>query len=181
MGTFTPVPSSGADLSGPTLSSLISEVRCIAAIKAADETRTSSTYSADADLHVSIPAAGSYEVKCVLLYNGPTGGTNGRLKVRFNFPTGAISIGHVGGKNNTAVADANMTDIDIGAVINATSSPTADFLVPTVNTTVDLTVIFEGTLVATAAGTLSIDTAQISTSGTTTIRAHSRLHALQLL
>ena len=72
-----------------------------------------------------------------------------------------------------------MTDIDLGAVYNATTSPTADFNLPTVNVATYLTALFEGTLVATAAGTLSIDRAQIVTSATaTTVRQHSRLTAV---
>jgi hypothetical protein len=75
------------------------------------------------------------------------------------------------------VTDANIADVDFGAVSNDTTSPTTDFSLPTVNTTVDLTAIFKGTLVASAGGTLSVDFAQISASGTTTIRQHSRLTA----
>jgi hypothetical protein len=175
---FTTLPYAGQTLTGTLLSTLFSEIRPVAAVKTADEARTSSTYIGDSHLTVTIPAADTYNFELLLIYNGPSGGTNGRLKVRINFPTGALSVGHVGGKNNTAVTDANMTDIDLGAVYNATSSPTSDISLPTVGTSVDLTAIIQGTLVCTSVATLntfSIDTAQIATSGTTTIRKHSSL------
>lgn len=175
MAVWTTIPSAGSKLRASVLSSLITEVRPIVAVKTADDTRTSTTYTTDSELSVTIPAAGTYDVNVTLIYNGPTGGTNGRLKVRFNFPTGALSIGHIGGINNSTSATANIADTDFGAYYNDTSSPTSDFQLPTVNTTVELTAIFEGTLVATASGTFSIDTAQISASGTTTIRTHSKL------
>lgn len=178
--TFTAVPSAGSRVRGSVLSSLFTEVRPIAAVKTADDTRTSTTYIADTHLSVAIPAADTYEGQLLLIYNGPTGGTNGRLKARINFPSGALTWGHLGGKNNTTVADGNMTDIDLGAAFNDTSSPSADINLPTVNTTVELTAVVWFTLVATASGTLSVDTAQISASGTTTIRKHSSLIVTRL-
>ena len=91
MASFTTVPSAGAKLRASVLSALIVETREIAAVKTADDTRTSTTYTADTHLTIAIPAAGTYDIECVLYYNGPTGGTNGRLKCRFNFPSGALS------------------------------------------------------------------------------------------
>jgi hypothetical protein len=124
---------------------------------------------------VAVASGAVYEVVCVLFYNGPSGGTNGRLKVRLNFPNGALSIGHIGGINTAPGTTANLADIDLGVISNATSSPTGDFLMPTVGTGVPLTVLFKGTLVTSAAGNFSLDTAQIVASGTTTIQKHSRL------
>lgn len=175
--SWSATPLAGEVFTADQWLALITELRPICAVKTADDTRTTTTYIADTELSVSIPSAGTYEFAVLLIYNGPTGGTNGRLKVRVNYPAGSITLGHVGGKNNTAVADANMTDVDLGAIYDDTSSPTTDLLFPTVNTTVELTALIEGTLVATAAGTLYIETAQIFASGTTTIRKHSRLTA----
>jgi hypothetical protein len=149
-------------------------------VKTTNDSRTTTTYIVDSNLSIAIPAVGTYAVELMLITNGPTGGTNGRLKVRFNFPTGALTIGHINGKDNTAATTADMTDVNMGAIFNATSSPTADINLPTVNTTVELIAMMHGTLRATATGTLSIDTAQIVASGTTTVRTDSWLTARRM-
>ena len=143
----------------------------LTAVKTSSDVRTTTTYIADAHLSIAIPTAGIWGFRTVLMSTGPSGGANGRLKVRYNFPTGSISVAHINGKDNTAVVTADMTDINTGVVFNDSTSPTTDILHPTVG--VELVAIHEGTLWPSAPGTLSIDTAQIVASGTTTILSYS--------
>lgn len=150
------------------------------AVKTSNDSRTTTTYTADSHLSISVPTADTYQFELMLLYDGPTGGTNGRLKVRINFPTtggGSLFLGKISGKDTTAVTTADMTDMNVGTVFNATTSPTADINLPTVGTAANamLTVMMYGILLANASGTLSIDTAQIVASGTTTIHTGSYL------
>lgn len=170
---FSNLPYAGQNLTAATLSTWLQEVRPLSAVKTANDPRTSSTYVADSNLFVTIPAIDTYAFEIFLIYDGPTGGSNGRLKTRINFPTGTLTVGHIGGRNDTAVTSGNMTDMDIGAMIATSTSPTSDILLPTVNLGQYLTTWIVGTFVATgpltSSSTFWIDTAQIVTNSTTTI------------
>jgi hypothetical protein len=83
---FTTVPAAGAKLRGSVLSSLITEVRPLTAIKLSDETvNNSTTLQDDDELFLSVEANAKYWLDMRLLMSS---GTTPDFKMLFTFPSG---------------------------------------------------------------------------------------------
>jgi hypothetical protein len=83
---LTTIPAAGAKLRGTVLSSLITEVRPVAAYKTATETvNNSNVLQNDDTLFVPVTANAVYEARGRFLYNG---NSTADLKLGWTFPTG---------------------------------------------------------------------------------------------
>lgn len=130
------------------------------ATKDAPTSRTSTTtVTADTDLTIALPGAGTWEFECFLNYTGGTLGSSD-LKLAMNY-SGTFSFG-VWAVNGIALGAT--TQANFGG--NATG--TANTLAVGTNGGVFLTVDLKGSLYATGAGALALYWAQNTSSATST-------------
>lgn len=84
---FTSVPAAGSKLRASVLSSLITEVRPLFAVKSSDETvNNSAVFQSDDHLTLSVASSTTYHVEAWWCY---TSGTTPDIKFRWSVPTGA--------------------------------------------------------------------------------------------
>jgi len=127
--------------------------------KTANEDVTSSTaMQNDNELLFTIPQAGTYAVDLVLI-GSSAANSAGDIKFGFTFPTGSLTMRWIGPDPATtggAVAQAKFH----GATDASSPSTAIDFGL----TTTSQTIIGRGLLVATAAGTLTLQWAQFASN-----------------
>lgn len=147
---------SGATITSPTI---LGTGQVLRAWKTASTTRTSTaTITADPDLTVAIPAAGTYHFKSVLRVEATAAGANGKFKVGFIQPGGTVygaglgpiatlTTGSSGSVETSAFVDSNTTTATLAYGVSETAG-------------LFTTIVIEGTLIATAAGNFAVAWAQ---------------------
>lgn len=144
--------------------------------KTADESVTSSaTLQNDNELTIAIPAAGSYVID-LRLYGSSAANAAGDLRVGFTFPTGTFHFGV--GALDSSLASGAAADLAATGNLSATSGSTV--LGIGLSTTVTYSKV-EALLIATAAGTLQMQWAQLaSNANASTIKAGSHMRMAQV-
>lgn len=148
-----------------------------AVAKTADETVSASTVIQDDDhLLISIGAAGTYHAE-VQLWAFSSINAGGDIQCGFSFPTGTLDFAGYGPHNQLA-SGSNENGEWSGSGYNATSGTT---VIPYgLSTTPGVAILLRARLVATATGTLRLRWAQLSASGTSTVRSRSYMELKQV-
>lgn len=143
---LTTLPTAGAKLRGSVLSSLVTEVRPVAARKTVNETvNNSAALQNDDALFVAVVANAVYDVKLVLHY---TSGTTPDLKIGWTAPSGATMVwgGYL---------------FSTASAFTATGNNAVGTVVALGGLGADVSAVFDGTVVtSTTAGTLQLQWAQ---------------------
>lgn len=144
--------------------------------KGSDESVTSSTTLQNDDaLAYTVAAAGSFDFVIRLAVTSAADAA-GDVKIGFTFPTGTLDF--FGQGLDVSLASGNIGTTHHGTALGATSGSTA--LAFGCSTTTSF-IRLEGTLVATAAGTLQLQWAQqASNASATTVKAGSSMKVRQV-
>ncbi|HZM83764.1 MAG TPA: hypothetical protein VFC19_49225 [Candidatus Limnocylindrales bacterium] len=162
------LPSAGDILTAAKLSSLITELRPVIAVKTADETvNNSATHQTDNHLSVAYVAGASYVLDGWLPVEGPTAAD---IKLRLTFTASSVTRLDWGLSGLATTATTAEGDLKSVAQLGATTSPTSEIVMGTINANWS-NILMHGTLIASAAGTLTLEWAQnAATVGNTIIK-----------
>lgn len=164
--SFTAVPAAGAKLRASVLSSLITELRPIYAVKTADEPAiiSSTTYQADDHLFLPFSAGITYELAGWIALEGPTAGD---IKMRVSW-TGTLTRFDWGLSGLATTATTGEGDLKSVAQLGSTTSPSTEIIMGTITANWS-NILISGTVVTSTAGQLTLEYAQSASTATNTI------------